>query len=634
MTRLRSRRLCLSLAALAISACRHGQEPADPPKPSIVVISIDTLRSDHLPAYGYSGVSTPALDAFRRDAVLFRHAWSHVPLTLPSHASMLSGRLPTEHGVRDNVGYGVEPALEPWLPSLLRSRGYATAGFVSSFVLRGATGIERGFDHFDDEFVRAPGAPIGSIATLGRSGERTADAALAWLQSRESLPAAPRAPSSSSSTSMNRIFRMSLPSRSAPPTAIVPTTARSPRVDRVVGRLLAGLGQLGIYRQAMVVVLSDHGEGLGDHGEDEHGMLLYREALEVPLLVKLPGNELANTTIDGAVQLIDLAPTLAERAGSVLPPDLHGASLFGAATTRAVYSETYYPQIHFGWQPLQSMAVDDQHYIRSSVPELYDLAADPAECHDRLALDRRRANEMKHRLEAMLRPLEAPDSTSADAATRAELAALGYLSGATTVVKGDPSSWPRPQDRIGVLRDISSALREVRHGDVELGVAKLEAVLAENPLILDGWSELGAIEMRRGRFASALRAYERAGSAEALEQLALGRLTLGQWQAARLAAASAVRLDPARGNAWNHLGVALHQTGDVAGAISAWERAVAVDPDLFDALFNVGLKAAQVGKVAVAIAALERFLERAPPARYAGDFPRARQVLEQLRANS
>ena len=422
-----------------------------------------------------------------------------------------------------------------------------------------------------------------------------------------------------------------MPSATATPT---PYDGEIATVDAVVGRLLAEFERRGLYDDSFVVLLSDHGEGLDDHGEDEHGLLLYRESLEVPLLVKLPGNELANTTIDGPVQLVDLVPTLAERIGSVLPTDLHGASLFDSATPRTIYSESYYPQIHFGWQPLQSLAVDGQHYLRSSVPELYDLAVDPAERHDRLAFDRRKAHEMKQRVEPLLRPLEAPDATRADAATRAELAALGYLSGATAAVKGDPSSWPRPQDRIGVLRDISSAMRQVRHGDVGLGVAQLEAVLAENPLIRDAWSELGAIEMRRGRFAEALRAYERAESADALEQLALGRLTLGQWQAARVAAASAVRLDPSRGNAWNHLGVALYRTGDAAGAISAWERAVAVDPDLFDALFNVGLKAAEVGKAGVAIAALERFLERAPPARYAADFPRARQVLEHLRAHS
>jgi arylsulfatase A-like enzyme/cytochrome c-type biogenesis protein CcmH/NrfG len=718
-------RLAATLAIASLVACRAATPPTPPTSSApVVVISIDTLRSDHLGVYGYTAGATPAIDALRRDSVLFTHAYSHVPLTLPAHVSLLSGTLPGEHGVRDNVGYAVAPALAPWLPSLLAGHGYATGGFVSSFVLRHATGVARGFATYDDHFPRAAQA---TMAGVGRPGQATLDAAKAWLGGQGGKPL----------FLFFHVYEPHLPYQPPPPFdarfTARPYDGEIAEADRVVGLLLDELKRLGIYDRALVVLLSDHGEGLGDHGEDEHGLLLYRESLQVPLLVKLPGGARAGQTVDQPAQLVDLVPTVIEVLGLEPIAGLAGSSWLSLASPRTLYAETYYPQIHFGWQPLRSVIGEGHHYIESTAPELYDLAADPAESRNRLTDDRRLAGRLRDAARGFARPLAAP--AAADQSTRQELAALGYLSGAATST-ADPESLPRPQDRIGVLRAIQAALRDARHGDVDAGIAALDAILRENPLILDAWSELGTALDRRARHAEALRAFEKAfelsgrsaplalpvidaklklgrpaealalarwardagaidGAQQArfasrlaaagdpagarvfladstapeaqaalaeslvaggrpreglalaeraaaqtpnapavLEQVAYARLALGDWAGAKAAAERAVAADERRANAWNHLGVARYQTGDAAGALAAWERAVALDPDLYDTLFNLGLKAAEQGRRDRAIWALERFLAQAPPARYAGDFARARQVLAAVRRES
>jgi arylsulfatase A-like enzyme/cytochrome c-type biogenesis protein CcmH/NrfG len=544
--------LALSLALSA--ACRR---PADPP---IVVISIDTLRSDHLPAYGYSGLATPAIDALRRDAILYERAYSHVPLTLPSHTSLLSGRLPSEHGLRDNVGYTVDPVTEPWLPEMLRQRGYSTAGFVSSFVLRKETGLARGFDLYDDAFVRRPEA---TFADVGRSGAATYEAARPWLAARGATPF----------FLFFHIYEPHLPYTPPPPFSSIyrdrPYDGEIAEADRVVGLLIAELKRLGLYERSLVLVLSDHGEGLGDHGEDEHGLLLYRESLQVPLLIKLPDGERAGTSVASPVQLIDLVPTLADRLDLNLPAPIRGSSLLASLPDRALYAESYYAQIHFGWQPLHSLVAEGHQYIESSAPELYDLTTDSAERHNLLNEDRRRAGRLREQLRPLLQPLRAP--ATADETTRRDLAALGYLSGAAAPIVGDPSRLPRPQDRIGVLRAIAAAVRDLHHGEPQRGITALEAIVAENPLILDVWSELGVAETRRGGFDAALRAYERAFELSGRNpDLALpvvhAKLNLGQRDDAIALAIWAQRAGASDGAQMAALGRRLTAIGDRASA--------------------------------------------------------------------
>ena len=368
-----TRVLTLVLAAAALAGCGR-QPPAAParfPGAPVILISIDTLRADHLPAYGYRAGSTPAIDRLANAGILFEDAYSQSPLTLPSHASLLSGRLPFNHGVRDNIGYAVASG-ERTLAARFKAAGYATGGAVSSYVLRRQTGIALGFDFFDDALTIAGTGE--SLSETERDGRVTVDALAGWIDGHAGEPFfaflhlyephAPYAPPSSHASAS-------------------PYDGEIAYADALVGRLLDRLAARGILDRAIVTLVSDHGEGLGDHGEAEHGLFLYREALHVPLVVRLPGGARGGTRVAGAAALVDVAPTLLEFAGTPID-GVDGQSLVAAFSAprvpdRLVYSETMYPRLHFGWSDLASAIDGRYHYIRAPKPELYDVAADPGE---------------------------------------------------------------------------------------------------------------------------------------------------------------------------------------------------------------------------------------------------------------
>src|SRR6267142_1779277 len=272
------------------------------PGAPVILISVDTLRADRLPAYGYSKVETPSIDALQRDSMLFENAYSHCPLTLPSHLSMLTGLLPAEHGVRSNLCYRFDGNAHPTLARILRSHGYATGGAVSAYVLRGATGIDDSLDFFDD----AVGGEVEwtrDLSLLQRPGGETARRALAWAERVKAGPF----------FLFLHIYEPHLPYEPPEPFRSRYGATYDGEIaasDGVVGEFLGQLKRDGIYDRAIVLLVSDHGEGLGDHGEQEHGILLYREVLQVPLLLKLPGSRGAGTRVKEPVGLIDIVPTI------------------------------------------------------------------------------------------------------------------------------------------------------------------------------------------------------------------------------------------------------------------------------------------------------------------------------------
>ena len=247
----------------------------------IVLISVDTLRSDRLPAYGYDGVDTPAIYRLRGDGILFERAYTHVPLTLPAHTSLLTGRLPPDHGVRDNLGYTVDPARTRLLQQILKEAGYATGAAVSAFVLRRATGIGAGFDLYEDNIEIIPDPGSTGIQAIQRSGTETLDAVRPWLRSVVDGPF----------FLFFHIFEPHTPYTPPPEYAArypSPYDGEVAAADDAVGGLLDELRSLGIYEKALIVFLADHGDGLGEHCEDEHGLFIYRSTLQVPLILKLP----------------------------------------------------------------------------------------------------------------------------------------------------------------------------------------------------------------------------------------------------------------------------------------------------------------------------------------------------------
>src|SRR5712691_10829282 len=398
------------IAVLSFAACRSGPAPAPgapiPPRQPIVLVTIDTLRADRLGSYGSTRGLTPSLDAFAREATRFTAAVSQVPLTLPSHATILTGLHPSHHGIRTNDGFRLAPTV-PTLAELLKASGYATAAFIGGYPLRASSGLARGFDRYDDEFLTSPDA-------TERSADEVLRSATAWIDAKGSQPF----------FAWIHLFDPHSPYAPPAPFAFAhrdaPYDGEVAYTDAAVGRFLDRLRQPSLSLPVTIVIVADHGESLGEHGERTHGTFLYDATILVPLLIKLPparlkpdptyggstdGKTVARTdggrVVDVPVETADLAPTIAALAGTTLTRS-DGQSLLpliAGATgdpDRPAYAESFYQNVLLGWSPLRAVRTRQWKYIEAPRPELYDLEHDPHELqsglNERAALEIGRAH--------------------------------------------------------------------------------------------------------------------------------------------------------------------------------------------------------------------------------------------------
>jgi choline-sulfatase len=466
----------LGLAALgtglaAMGGWRYARASA-PLSGPIIVISIDSLRADHLPPYGYAGVRTPAISALAADGVLFERAYAHAPLTLPAHVAILTGRLPFETGVRDDVGFTVK-AGERLLPTLLRERGYATAGVVSSSLLRRSTGIAQGFDFFDDQIPM--GIIGGGTNQMMRDGSKSEAIAERWLASIGSSRAF-------------LFLHINEPHKPyVPPERFSDYSPYDGEVaysDEIVGQLVRYLKSHQLYDRSTIVVLADHGEGLGDHGEQEHGLFLYDEAIHVPLIVKQESNAGAGRRVADVVQQIDLAPTILDLVKAPIPGGLRGRSLkpmlddTGRLQAPAVYSEALYGRHLFAWSGLTALTDERYRYINAPREELYEIQSDPRQVRN-VADDRREISQ-------------------------AMRAALGAFEG--PVRKADASR-PDPKDKREVLETYRAAMERADERRWPEAIALLQEALRDDPEVPELWHQLGDAAFRLDRLDLAVDAY-------------------------------------------------------------------------------------------------------------------------------
>lgn len=646
---LRSTALSTSGAVLALLLTACGGAPEVPAGRSIVLVSVDTLRSDRLPVYGYDRVATPAFDELAAEGVVFERAYSPVPLTLPAHASLVTGLLPPDHGVRDNAGYRLGEDAGATVAELLAAEGYATGAAVSSFVMRRETGLARGFDVYDDRFE---GGARATISQIQRPGDETLTPALAWLRER--------AEAGGPFFLFFHIYEPHTPYDPPEPFASrYPSTSDGAydgeiaASDRIVGDLVQGLRDLGLYDDATVVLLSDHGEGLGDHGEEEHGILLYRESLQVPLIVKLPGAVRAGERVAAPVQLTDVTAALLELGGAPAPEGLVGHSLLaflggGApavveADGRDLYAESFHPRLRFGWSALTSVVRGRHHYIEGADRELYDLVADPAERRNLVREDRRTYAELRDALAGFDAELEPPFQEGSD--TREALAALGYLGGGAGEAEGPPVD---PKERLDDLQTLRRGVDLLQSGDTGEALPLLERSAETIPRSIDAWQFLGLALQRTGRLEEALEAYERAfelsnGSPLLAEPMARVALELQRWEDAAAFLELALEEEPDRLDVRLNRTRALLLAGRGEDALAAARETVDRAPESPDAQYLLG--AAQMGtnRLEEAEASFRRALERAPEHQPAlsdlavllqgtGRRAEARELMERLRA--
>jgi choline-sulfatase len=547
---------------LALAACARTPGPAEAP-PSLLLVTIDTLRADRVGAYGDTAAHTPVLDRLAREGVLFERALSPAPLTLPTHAPLLTGLLPPEHGVRGNGSFALGPG-PTTLAEALRKRGLRTAAFVGAFPLARRFGLDRGFETYDDTFERAPGLHFDFAE---RRGDRVVEAAEAWLREATGPvfvwahlydPHAPYDPPEG--------FRGADPYRGEIAFA-----------DAALGRLLETWSRR--PGPSFVAVTSDHGEAFGEHGEESHGLFVYDTTLRVPLLLRGPRLP-AGLRVRATVGLQDLPATLAALGGA---GELEGRSLapHWEATTATpspvpLYGETLAPRLDFGWSDLRAWRDGRYKYVRAPRPELFDLEEDPAEARNLVAARPEVAARLARDLEAALgRMGDAFSRKANDSETAERLRALGYVSG-----PGGRGSLADPKDRIEVARRIAAATGPFESPKEVVSVYReIDRLDPENPLV--GFRLADAL-LRAGRPAEAIPVFRRvttggARSADPFVGLATACAQLGRLAEAKKALEQALEVDPGSGQAHYNLGEIARARGATGEARAHYEAALS-DP--------------------------------------------------------
>lgn len=603
--------MLVALAAAALWSLR----PA--PRPNVLLITLDTTRADRIGCYGYTPARTTAIDALAAAGVTFHNAAVTVPLTLPSHASMLTGLYPPENGLHNN-GEGRLADGIPTLAEVLKSHAYRTGAFIGSVVLHGRWGLDRGFDIYDDDM--AGGERHGDDTHLMRNGRMVADSALNWLNTLGPDPFFcwvhffdPHAPYQGHAEIFGERF------------AANPYDGDIAFADVQIERLIQRLKDTGQYDNTLIIVAGDHGEGFGEHEELEHGFFLYNSTLRVPLIISLPGIAAAGHRFDAPVSLVDLLPTVvdclqiaseAHTSGISLKPALQQQAL----ASRPCYAETIAGFSSYGWAPLKSVVTERWKYVQTTRDELYDLQADPGELQNLATSDPATTAEMQQLLADVEAGMQVVDSTHAELsdAERRALAALGYVGGGSARARSETDApLPDVKDRVRFYNAEVAARKQMAAGQLDEAVASLEQTIAEAPDYLPARLTLGAARQMQDRPDDAAAVYEEAlriapESHDAHFDLAMLLAGRGDTQAAIDHYRAAIQARPTSATARVNLATLLYSNGDADGARQSFESALQAFPDSTSGQFNYGVFLAEQGELDTAIIHVTRAAELSP----------------------
>ncbi|MGE5244343.1 MAG: sulfatase-like hydrolase/transferase [Betaproteobacteria bacterium] len=643
-------RTVISASGEALGHLPSGIRPSNL---NLLLVTLDTTRADRIHAYGFDGVETPNLDRVAREGVLFEHAESPAPLTLPAHSSIFTGKFPPEHGVRDNGGFYLDDR-ETTLAERLAAHGFDTGGFVGAYVLDHKWGIAQGFKTYFDDFDLSKYQSL-SLGSVDRPGNEVADRALKWLDTVKDR------------RFFGWVHFYDAHSPYDPPEPFAsryqghPYVGEIAFVDSQVGRLLAFLDEHGLARRTVVVIMGDHGESLGEHGEATHGFFIYQSTMHVPLLIRAPYDLMAGRRVSDVVRSIDVLPTALDLLGVRTGERFEGTSLVPLMTGAkkelglAAYAEAVYPRYHFGWSDLRALTAGRYQYIAAPRPELYDLQRDPAESNN-LYPERRALGDRMHReLVALEQHMTARDPTpvvEVDPDARQRLAALGYVGTFVATTTSDRTGLADPKDKIKLFNLMTQGREMARNEKTaDEGMRALERVVADDPKVIDAWFMLGNEYYRRHEWTKAIAEYKRALELKPDYDLvvinmanayrALGKdeeamvgyrrfmqldpknaqiryeaaqilLDNGQLDEAQKQLERALELEPTLAAARNALGVVALKHGDTATAEKDIAEAIAAKPDVRLAHFNLALLAEQRGDLQRAVAEYQKEIELHP----------------------
>ncbi|MFB3903778.1 MAG: sulfatase-like hydrolase/transferase [Acidobacteriota bacterium] len=568
---------------------------------NLILISVDTLRADRLSCYGYQANRTRHFDRWASEGFLFQQAFSEYPLTLPAHVSMLTGETPLRHRIRENAGFHLDPG-QTTLAEILQDQQYRTAAFIGSYVLAAEFGVAQGFEVFDEDFATSI-ENVGVSTDLQRPAPEVAARFLQWLKENQDQkffafvhfydPHMPRPQGYDSEVSI---------------------------VDQTLGEIDAFLRESRLLEKTDIVLTSDHGESLGEHGEEGHGFFVYDSTLHVPLIVRPAGRGgRRGERIAHQVSLADLMPTILERLRVPIPASVQGRSLWPLCSGKTVqdtplYSESFVPQFHFGWSPLASLRLGKYKYIDAPRPELYDLTEDPRETRNLYDQQPTIAREYRKELLAFISkygagaPEKKPAPTDTDTARK--LLALGYLNTGSAKPKTEGSSLLDPKDRIAVFERYHAVLNELSNSRPGPGVlADLRKLKEAAPEVrgifyLQAWaSELaGNLEAAREMYQEAVKAQP--DNTMARSRYATLLIRLRDFDEAEKQLKEIVRQAPSDYKARNNLAGLYRLTGRRDEALREIREITRIRPQYAIAWLNLGRLEAEAGNAGAAEAAL------------------------------
>ena len=623
---------------------------------NLLIVTLDSTRADRIHAYGFDDIETPHLDRIAREGVLFEQAVASAPLTLPAHATIFTSKSPPAHGVRDNGGFYLDQE-ETTLAELLTQDGFRTAAFIGAYALDSKWGIDQGFDTYFDDFDLSKEETL-SLAAINRPGDEVTDRALEWLETVESSrffgwvhyydPHSPYEPPEP--------FKSRYPNR--------PYVGEIAFTDSQVGRILSWLDERNLMDKTVVVIVGDHGENLGQHGESTHGFFVYDGVIRVPFLIRAPYERTRGMRVKDVVRGVDVFPTVLDLLNIATPEKGEGESLVPLMTGDVqelelpAYSEAVYPLYHFGWSDLRSIRMGNYKYIDAPRPELYDISADPDEIDNILGEHPDIVQDLRARLAELEEQMDTPRETGPraeiDPDTRDRLAALGYV-GTFVEPLGSPTDralLSDPKDKIE-LYNLMIRAREIFRRNLESteGIEALERITSEDPEVIDAWFMLGneyfkrreyeraianflrALELKPGYDLAVINmanAYRRLGEDDkAMEgyrrfmqldpnnpqiryETAQILIDRGELDEAEGQLREALKLEPNMAAGQNALGVVFIERGDVEGAEREIRSALDKKSDVRHANYNLALIAEHKKDFQAAIDYYEKEIELYP----------------------
>lgn len=564
------------LIILLVAGCADRRTP---PGINVLLITLDTTRADRIGAYGFDGIRTPVIDRLASEGVLFKNAYTSVPLTLPAHCTLMTGLYPPGHGVRNNGNY-VLPAETSTIAEILSEKGYATAAFIGSFVLDSQFGLSQGFETYYDSFKGEEKEERGYFAYIERSGGEISDLACDWLESGSSpfflwlhyydphYPYNPPAP-------FDELYEQ-------------PYIGEIAYTDSCLGRVVRKLDEQDLLGRTLIIVTSDHGESLGEHGELSHGHFLYNASIRVPLIMRFPERLPAGVEVDDFVSLADVLPTVCDILDLKIPRAAQGISLMPQIKGeeregRPIYMETLAPLENFGWSEIIGVLNDNWKYFRVTNPELYNIEDDPGE---RINLYKKEPSKVSA-MESLLRGLESELAldygetapSEMDSETRAKLESLGYVWSRTR----DAGERVDPKLMVQVINQIDYGMLLVTRGDYSEAVSLFENVLEMDPDNLTAHNYLGSSLYKLGRENEALYHWRKVidlqpNSIDARRNLARVLKGRGLYEEAAAHFEAVVKLNPEDARSIAELGKIFLETGEREKAESYLLKAVDLDP--------------------------------------------------------